>query len=356
MIVLLHGADAFSSAIRRRELRCELDPDGYNTIVLDAADASLGVLRAACDTHPFFGGARYVEARGLLARWLAGKRGGRKAPANDPVHELIAYLPTLPSTTHLLFWEPTAVTLPSALEGEFRRQGATISRFEAPLGAELRQWVAARVTELGASIEPAAIVALLDATCPGGWREPPRGRDARPPNLARIDAELRKVTTAVLAVSTGPRVTARVVTTLVAGEQQANVFALVNAVTERDGPRAIGRLRALVNQGIAPEALLAMLARQYLLLEQLWAESRSPAAVEARPKQAAPAQSPHLERQLRALGASRVARGLELALEADRALKTGIARDAEEALYWLVLELCEIGPAGPPLVAVTAEA
>lgn len=346
MITLLHGADTFSSTARLRELRRELDPDGFNTVVLDAPDATVAALRAACGTTAFFGGARYVEARGLLTRWLGGKRTGKKATATDPAGELLAYLPALPSTTHLLFWEPAAVTLPTPLTDGLRHHGASITRFEAPLGAELREWVEARAIALGATIEPAAVVALLDASCPSGWREAPRGRDGRPPDLAKIDAELSKLATAVLGVRGGPRITKRVVAALVGGEQDTNVFALVNAVTESNGAAAIAALRTLLDQGSPPEALLALLTRQLLLLDRLRLERQAPGAGAAR----SPGQAHHLERQLRALGAARVGRGVELALEADLAVKTGRARNADEALYWLVLELCEVGPPGPALV------
>lgn len=352
MIVLLHGADTFSSTTRLRELRRELDPHGFNTVVLDAADASVATLRAACDTSALFGGTRYVEARGLLSRWLGGKRAGKKAGGAEPLADLLAYLPTLPPTTHLVWWEPAAVVLPPPLQAELLRQDATVSLFQAPVGQALREWARRRAADLGAEIEPPAIVALLDATCPSGWREAPRARDARPPDLARIDSELGKLATAVLGSRAGPRITTRVVAALVVGEQATNVFALTDAVTARDGAGAIGLLRSLVDQGAPPEALLAQVARQLVALERWRVEREAPAPIAAGTRAAdrSPGQARHLERQLRAWGGERVARGVELALEADLAVKSGRARNAEEALYWLVLELCEVGPAGPPLV------
>ena len=44
-------------------------------------------------------------------------------------------------------------------------------------------------------MRPDAADALLDALCPQGWHEIPRGRDAILPDLQRLDSEIQKLAT-----------------------------------------------------------------------------------------------------------------------------------------------------------------
>ncbi|HEX5501691.1 MAG TPA: hypothetical protein VFW96_03665 [Thermomicrobiales bacterium] len=359
MIYLLHGSDTFSSAARLRALRAALDPDGFSGVSLDGQETALDALRAACDALAFFGAGRCVDVRGLLTRWTRGaKKSGRAAADEGAVEALAAYLPALPPTTTLILWEPGPVELPAALRRALQGSGAAIERFEPPLGRELRDWVAARAAELGAPIQPDAAVALLDAACPHGWREAPRGRDAAPPNLYRLDSELRKLATASCGRPAGPAITARDVASLVVGEGESNVFDLVNAVADGNTGRALDRLRALLDDGVAPEAVLPLLASQFGALARLRlvGGARADRATLAGQLGVSPTRVQHLTRQFARLGEARVARCLAVVLEADEALKTGRAPRGDDALYWAVLELCGAGPPGPSLLQTTGGA
>lgn len=353
MLYLLHGADTFTSTARLQALRATLDPAGFNSVTLDGQEATLDALRAACDALAFFGGGRCVEARGLLTRWGAGGKGGKKGAEKkadgDPLAALTEYLPRLPPTTTLIFWEPGLVEPPPALRRALDALGAAVERFDAPRGRALREWVLARARELGGAIRPDAAEALLDAACPQGWQEAPRGREAPPPSLQRLDTELRKLLTATIA-RPDPTLTRRDVAALVVGEAESNVFDLVNAVAEGDARLALSRLQASLDDGAAPEFILSLLAGQFSSLARLRAAGGARADNDAAQRLGiSPYRLPHAKRQLARLGEARVTRCLEIVLAADEAIKTGRSPNSDDALYWAILELCQ---AGAPLPLV----
>lgn len=356
MIYLLHGADTFTSTARLQALRATLDPAGFNSVTLDSQEATLDALRAACDALAFFGGGRCVEARGLLTRWGVGGKGGKKGAEKtkadgDPLTALTAYLPQLPPTTTLVLWEPGPVEPPPALRRALDALGAAVERFDAPRGRALREWVLARARDLGGAIRPDAAEALLDAACPQGWQEAPRGRETPPPSLQRLDTELRKLLTATIA-RPDPTLTRRDVAVLVVGEAESNVFDLVNAVAEGDARLALSRLRATLDDGVAPEFILSLLAGQFSSLARLRAAGGARADNDtAQHLGISPYRLPHAKRQLARLGETRVSRCLEIVLAADEAIKTGRSPNSDHALYWAILELCQ---AGAPL-PVSAE-
>ena len=359
MFHLLHGADSFRSGARLRAMRAELDPAGFNGTALDPHDTTPGTLRGACDALPFFGGGRCVEARGLLTRWKeargkgADREGdGTKEKAADPTDALAAYLPQMPTTTTLILWEPTFFEPPVALRRALQDLGkrAAIERFDPPLGRELRDWAIARAREAGATLRPDAAEALLDALHPQGWREAPRGRDAHLPDLQRIDTELQKLATAVLSRE-APVITARVVDVLTLGETATNIFRLVDAAAVGDTRQALALLRTALEEGIAPELLLALLATKFSRLVRLRAVGGARASDAAASQLGVtPYQLRDVTRQLGQIGEDRVSDCLRIVLEADEAIKTGRAPRSDDAIYWAVLELCRIG-GKVPLIA-----
>jgi DNA polymerase III subunit delta len=356
MLYLLHGADTFRSAARLRALRAELDPTGFSSTSLEAQEASPETLRAACDALPFFGGGRCVEVRGMLTRWKEAKargaeREGDAAKAPDPFEAFATYLPQMPPTTTLLLWERGAYEPPAGLRRALQDlgQGGKVEKFDPPLGNALRDWAIGRAQEAGATLRREAAEALLDALCPQGWREAPRGRDAKLPDLQAIDTEIQKLATAVLSREQ-PVITPRVVDVLTLGETETNVFRLVDAAAVGDTRQALALLRSALEEGVAPEQLLALLATKFSLLVRLRAVggARATDAV-ASQLGVTPYRLRDAARQLAQIGEDRVPECLRIVLEADEAIKTGRAPRSDDALYWAVLELGRVG-ARVPLV------
>ncbi|MFN8512315.1 MAG: hypothetical protein U0232_19780 [Thermomicrobiales bacterium] len=355
MLYLLHGADTFRSAARLRALRAELDPTGFSSTSLDAQEASPDALRAACDALPFFGGGRCVEVRGMLARWKDAKGKGAEgdgAKAADPFEALAAYLPQMPPTTTLLLWESSVYEPPAGLRRALQDLGkaVAIEKFDPPLGRELRDWAIGRAKEAGATLRPEAAESLLDALCPSGWREAPRGRDAKLPDLQGIDTEIQKLATAVLSREQ-PVITPRVVDVLTLGETETNIFRLVDAAAVGDTRQALALLRSALEEGVAPELLLSLLATKFSLLVRLRAVggARATDAV-ASQLGVTPYRLRDAARQLSQIGEDRVGECLRIVLEADEAIKTGRSPRSDDALYWAVLELGRVGTR-VPLVA-----
>ncbi len=355
MLYLLQGADTFHSLARLRALRATLDPDGFNGISLDPQDTTPDGLRAACDTLSFFGGGRCVDARGLLSRWKERKgaeRGGdaeKGRGATDPFEALAAYLPLMPATTTLLLWERGPFEPPPVLRRALQElgPGAAIERFDPPLGRELRDWAIERAREAGAALRPDAAEAMLDALCPHGWHEVPRGRDATLPDLQRIDTEVQKLATAALSRDPAT-ITTRHVAALTVGEAETNVFQLVDAAAAGDTRRALALLRAGLEDGLAPELILSLLASRFSLLARIRAVGGGRGAEAAAGKLGiTPYRARETARQLAQLGEARVDGCLRIILDADEAIKTGRSPRSDDALYWAVLELCRVGDTVP---------
>lgn len=356
MLHLLHGADTYRSAARLRALRAALDPQGYNGTTLDAAEATPEALRAACDSLPMFGGGRYVEVRGLLTRWREARNKateregeGAKEQVADPAEALAAYLPQLPPTTTLILWEPGPFEPPAPLRRALDAlgKGAAVERFDPPLGDPLHDWAIERAREAGATLQPRAAEALLDALFPQGWKAAPRGRDAQLPDLQRVETEVQKLATAVLSRES-PTITPRVVAVLTRGETDTNIFQLVDAAAVGDTRRALALLRTALEEGIAPELLLALLATKFSRLVRLRAVGGARAGdAAARQLGLTPFQFREAARHLGQIGEERAVAGLRIVLAADEAIKTGRAPRSDDALYWAVLELGRVGASVP---------
>lgn len=351
---LLHGTDTFRSTARLRDLRAALDPSGFNGVSLDGQDTTIDSLRGACDAFSFFGGGRCVDVRGLLTRWKERKGSARVGDAaqgtgaGDPFEALVVYLPLMPATTTLILWEPGLVELPAPLRRAVQDLGTSgvIERFDPPLGRELRDWAMARAQEAGATLRPDAAEALLDALCPQGWREAPRGRDAALPDLQRLDTEIEKLATSAL--SRDPAmITARHVAALTVGEAETNVFQLVDAAAAGDTRRALALLRSALEDGLAPELVLSLLASRFSLMVRVRAIGGRAAESAASKLGVTPYRAREAARQLAQIGEARVPECLRIVLEADEAIKTGHAPRSDDALYWAVLELCRIGESVP---------
>lgn len=350
MLHLLHGADSFRSAARLRELRAALDPSGFNGVSLDGQDTTVESLRAACDAFSFFGGGRCVDARGALTRWKERKGGdGPGKGGADQFEALATYLPLMPPTTTLILWEPGPFESPAPFRRALQDLGkaAAIERFDPPFGRELRDWTMARAQDAGAAMRPDAAEALLDALCPQGWLETPRGRDATLPDLQRIDTEVQKLATAALSREPAT-ITARHVAALTVGELATNVFHLVDAAAAGDTRRALGLLRTALEDGIAPELVLSLLASRFSLMVRVRALGGGRAAEASAGKLGVtPYRAREAARQLAQIGEARASACLRIILDADEAIKTGRAPRSDDALYWAVLELCRVGESVP---------
>ena len=267
MFYVFYGDDDFSRAEELARLRSKLaggDPAmaQLNTSFLDGRRLSLGELRHACDTIPFMADRRLVIVQGLLTRLAPGGRGKGPESAQDGgasgkrefLKDLAAYLPTLPTTTRLIFVEdkalPASHPILKLAKAEEKKQRGFSRIFKRPKDRELPHWIQQRARSKGGSLSREATTMLAALV----------GNDLR-----LLDQEIDKL----LLYTDGQQVDAEDVRTLVSRARQMSIFDLVDCVGRRQTDRALRLLHHMLDDGEAPLYLLAMLARQVRILIQV---------------------------------------------------------------------------------------
>jgi DNA polymerase-3 subunit delta len=264
---IFHGEDEFSQSEELSSLRGRLaagDPSmaDLNTTFLNGKRLTLGELRHACDTIPFMSDRRLVIVQGLLSHLTPGRRGrGKKPPDGEEpswkrafLDDLVAYLPTLPPTTRLIFVENQILAdshpIVTVAKKEGEKGNAFIKLFRAPRDGDLPGWIQRRARAKGGTISHEATTMLANLV----------GNDLR-----QLDQEIEK-----LLVFAGDRlVTTEDVHLLVSRARETSIFDLVDCVGRRETDRALRLLHRLLDAGEAPLYLLAMLARQVRILIQV---------------------------------------------------------------------------------------
>jgi DNA polymerase-3 subunit delta len=219
-----------------------------NTTTFDGAQVTPSDLRAASSAFPFLG-----TVRAVLIENATGSAGGRAL-----IDKLADILPDLPDWARVIFVEtgagdeqegprPRALKKLVKLIGQDPRGQALA--FEPPKDAA--GWIATRAKDYRAAIEPEAARLLAERI--GG-------------DLRLADSEIAKLAT----YSGGARaITAADVELLTPYTAEANVFHMVDALGQRNGPVALRLLRKLLDDGEEPLVVFGMIVRQYRLLIQM---------------------------------------------------------------------------------------
>jgi DNA polymerase-3 subunit delta len=122
----------------------------------------------------------------------------------------------------------------------------------APRRNELRGWISKRATTIGVAIEPPAANLLAERIGGAIWEtDIERGEQTRV-----ADSELRKLGT----YAEGRPITATDVDALVADARPASVFAVTNALDQRDGRKAAEALRRALAEGQPVLRIIASLS------------------------------------------------------------------------------------------------
>jgi DNA polymerase-3 subunit delta len=331
LIYVLIGEDSFSTRQALEEIKGGLGDTtllAANTTTLDGQQLTLNQLRAAAETAPFLAEKRLVIVPGLLQRYEARAKTGRgrkKAPGNDQPDELkaiAAYIPQMPDSAVLVLTDSGISPGNSLLKGASDR--AVVRSFPLLRGKKLQQWIQQHLKKKGDSASPQAVDLL--ARLIGG-------------NLWTMASEIEK-----LALFTaGRRIEEEDVRLVVSQGQEANVFAMVDAILELKTKTAQQLLQQLLQKGAAPVYLMAMLSRQLQLIvraRELRNQGKTEAEIQTR---LGLASEFALRRTLEQAGHYRLERlkGVyHRLLETDLSVKTG-QRDGELALTILIAELCQ---------------
>jgi DNA polymerase III subunit delta len=250
---IFHGIEEFLRAQALRELLASLGDEsivGMNTSPLDGQKTTLPEVITAASAMPFMGEKRLVVATGLLGR-LEGKS-GRPSKADQQFAEgLVAFLPNVSPTTVLVFDEDHLLpeTHPVMQFAHKHPKAIEVRAFGRMNEVELRKWLTLRAKAKGGTLSPEAVDLLATSG------------DV---DLRLLDQEIEKL----LTYANGRPVSGGDVQKLVHAARSVDVFAMVDALGQRNGRRAIEQFHALVAEGEPPFRLLFMITRQFRLIMQ----------------------------------------------------------------------------------------
>ncbi len=221
-----------------------------NTSVLDGRQVTLEQLKSACETVPFLSEKRLVIVAGLFERFGGGNKKGRKKTygqsAQPEEYRAIAdCIKELPEFTELVIIGGEVNTGNPLL-----RELSTFTRVNSfpPLKpSQLGQWITQRVEKARGSISPPAVKLLGRFV----------GND-----LWTMSNEVDKLVSFV----GGRRIEEEDIRAVVSYAQEANIFAMIDAVLEFRVGAAQELLQQLFKQGAAPAQILVMLSRQVRII------------------------------------------------------------------------------------------
>lgn len=245
---VFHGGDEFTQSETLADLKSQMgDPAmvELNTSHFEGRTVTLGELMHACNTLPFLASKRLVIVDGLI------EHSSNKGRENDR-KTLLEYLPTLPPTTRLVLIEKKTLSAKNPFIKLAETSPIGFSKtFQTPKGSSLEQWISKRVQAHGGTIHPFA-AALLASDI---------GDDLR-----LLEMEIAKL---LAYVKYSRPIETKDVELLTPYAAQANIFALVDAIGQRQGQKAATLLHSRLEAGNEPLYLLAMIIRQVRLLVQV---------------------------------------------------------------------------------------
>lgn len=238
---LFEGVEENIKAATLQALRKALLPEGMaelNESVMEAP--ATDAIIAACETLPFLADKRLVIVRehpALLDRAEADER-------------LITYIPQVPESAVLVFLCRGKADARKKLYNAFKKRGGVVS-FAPLTEQELNAWIIKTFAALGKSADPAT-ASLLAFTV---------GTDT-----SLLHQEIEK-----LAALAGERdtVTQEDVRSVAVRSVECTVFEMVDAVVAGQQGKAFALLRDMLSTGSDRLGILAMLLRQYRLMQHI---------------------------------------------------------------------------------------
>jgi DNA polymerase-3 subunit delta len=203
---------------------------------------------------------------------------------------------------------------------------AEVRTFPLLRGKDLKVWIRQRVKAGGGDITPEAVDLLAELIGADLWA---------------MDGEIRKL----LLYSWEHPIAEDDVRQLVSCIQEANIFALVDAVAEGRTELAQRILHRLYDEGVAPTYILTMITRQFRLIAQARDLAKGLSRLQIQDRLGLKA-SYGLDKtlsQAKLYDFGRVKRAYSKLLETDLAIKTGQYND-KLALELLVTELACLNP------------
>ena len=330
MLYILLGEDDFSLTRSLQEIKRGIGDQALlaaNTTALDGQQLTLDQLRTVCDTVPFLAEKRLVIIQGLLGCFepqVKSRRQKKIAPPTEQKSEyksFAAYLSNIPDSTVLVL-----------LDGRIKSNNplfkqlsakAEVRSFPILREARLRQWIERQVVEQGASMSPQAVDLL--ARLVGG-------------NLWIMANEINKLAL----FTSGRRIDVEDIKAIVSSAQEANVFAMVDAILDFKAGVAEQLLEQLLQRGASPAYLLVMLSRQarmIVLAKELRRQRKPEAEIQNRLGLTSGFALRKTLEQAQRYPLERLKQVYRKLLQADLSIKTG-KYEGGLALNLLIAELC----------------
>ena len=253
MLYILYGQDSFSLNQAVEKIKAGLGDRelvATNTTSLEGKNLTLSELRNKCGAAPFLSSYRLVIVDGLLGRFEAKQgrpRSGRGKSRNGlgEWEGLASYVGKMPETTVLMLIDRDVKGNNPLLKK--LSPLAEVRTFPLLRGRDLKVWIQQRVKEEGGDITSPAVKLLAELI--GG-------------DLWAMNGEIQKL---ILYGQNCP-ISEDDVKQLVSYAQEANIFALVDAVAEGHTELAQQILHRLYDDGMQPAHILAMITRQFRLI------------------------------------------------------------------------------------------
>ena len=331
MLYILYGEDDYSRQRALDEIKSTIGDETAlvtNTTVLDAPQATIDQLRSVAEAMPFLAEKRLVIIQGLLERFEArAKSGRRKKTASvsnrQSDHRSLAdYLAAIPDSTVAVLVDGK-ISNKNPLLGALSAK-AKVKSFPLLDKEKLNQWINKRVVDSGGSISQSAVGLLTSYVGSNLWV---------------MASEIDK-----LVLFTGGRqIEADDVRQVVSYVQEGSVFNLVDAILEFRGGMAEKLAEQLLQRGASPAYLLVMLTRQLRLVvrvKELKNQRRPESEIMGRLEMTSPFILRRTLEQASRYSLARLKEVYHRLLETDLAIKTG-RYNAELALNILIAELCQ---------------
>ena len=309
---LFEGVEENIKAATLTALRKAILPEGFEELNESLMDSpATDAIIAACETLPFMADKRLVVVREHPA--LTGRA--------DADEKLIAYIPQVPESTVLVFIAQGKADARKKLYSAIKKTNGIVT-FSALTDAELNAWVVKNFSGLGKTCS-AQVAALLTFTV---------GNDT-----ALLRTEIEK-----LASLTGERdaITEADVQAVATRSVECTVFELVDAVVAGQQGKAFGLLRDMLTSGSDRLGILAMLLRQFRLMQHIKImqfEKLSTQDIKQR-LGIAPFAAERCMRQASGYSGGQVKRAVRICLDAEYRVKSG-QWNQEGALEKAMLEI-----------------
>lgn len=345
MWYLFHGPNTLARDEEIARMKAKLgEPDmaSLNTTTIERG-APLHELIAACDAMPFLTDKRLV----IASNWLGGlgsvKAKSKKEDTTSPFQSLIAYLPTMPDTTRLVFAEDSTLGEAHLL---VKRAGDKIGTgigtgigngivklYSLPV--DPTRWIVERAKLKGGEISPQAAQLLATKINRGSSNDRDHFDTDSRTYLLKLNNELDKLVSYAL----DRRIESKDVALLVQDEDVADIFRFIDAMSLRDADTAYHVMRGVLARGESPLVVLAHIARQTRLLIQAKEHPDLNADQLAQTIGVHPFVARKVSQQAGRFSADELEGAHVALLDADLAIKTGRLDDVT-ALDLLVAALC----------------